>query len=85
MAGNSSKPIATIRKNSKQELRVSLDHFQGHDLINMRVWFEADDGDMRPGKQGVSIRTALLPELARALEDAGNAASMGETDPKEVA
>ena len=85
MAGNSSKLIATIRKNSKQELRVSLDHFQGHDLINMRVWFEADEGDMRPGKQGVSIRTVLLPDLVRALEDAARAASMGETDPKEAA
>jgi hypothetical protein len=62
-----SAPIATFRKNSREEVRVSLDDFKGHQLVNVRVWFEAEDGEMRPGKQGLAIRRELLPELAAAL------------------
>lgn len=66
--------IATIPKNSQQEIRVSLENYQGHDLLNMRVWFQSQDGDMRPGKQGLAIRLALLPDLTRALQEAENTA-----------
>lgn len=58
---------ATIRKNANEELRVSLDEFRGHRLVNLRVWFKAEDGEMRPGKQGVALRVELLPELMEAL------------------
>ncbi len=32
-----SGPVATIRKNAREELRVSVDEFRGHELINLRV------------------------------------------------
>ncbi|MBY5987100.1 transcriptional coactivator p15/PC4 family protein [Roseovarius atlanticus] len=62
--------IATIRKNAREDLRVTLDEFRGHHLLNLRVWFYADDNEQRPGKQGVAIRPDLLPELRKALLDA---------------
>ena len=65
-----SKPIAIIRKNVREELRVSVDEFRGHQLINMRVWFEGEDGRMRPGKQGLALRLGLLRDLCAALEKA---------------
>lgn len=77
--------IATIPKNSKQEIRVSLDHFQGHDLLNMRVWYRTDQGEMRPGKQGLAVRLAILPDLIHALIQAEQAALKGDAPPKEVA
>ncbi len=64
------KPIAIIQKNSREELRVTLEEYRGHDLLNLRVWFEAEDGTMRPGKQGLALRLELLPELRQALEAA---------------
>lgn len=36
--------IATLRKNAREDLRVSLDKFNGHDLLSLRVWFGTDDG-----------------------------------------
>jgi hypothetical protein len=65
-----SKPIAIIRKNVREELRVSVDEFRGHQLINLRVWFEGEDGRMRPGMQGVALRLELLSDLRAALEKA---------------
>lgn len=62
--------IAIIPKNSREELRVTLDQYQGHSLVNLRIWFEAEDGAMRPGRQGLAFRVALLPEVLAALQAA---------------
>ncbi|HEV7254499.1 MAG TPA: transcriptional coactivator p15/PC4 family protein [Mesorhizobium sp.] len=63
------KPIAIIPKNKKETLNISLDEFNGHDLFSARVWFQADDG-MRPSKSGLAFRVALLPEFAKAVNEA---------------
>ena len=62
--------IASIEKNAREEIRVSLSEFNGHDLANLRVWFQTDDGDMRPGKAGIAFRLAKLPEVIKALQSA---------------
>ncbi|WP_171231040.1 transcriptional coactivator p15/PC4 family protein [Ruegeria sp. HKCCA6707] len=59
--------ISQIPKNSREEFRVSRDDFQGHDLINIRVFFISKDGEMLPGKQGVAFKAELLPEFIDAL------------------
>lgn len=64
------RPIATIRKNASETLHVSLDEFRGHSLINLRVFFTADDGTQRPGKAGVALRVDVLPELRAAILEA---------------
>lgn len=62
--------VATIQKNAREELRVSVEEFRGVPLVNMRVFYKHPLGDMRPGKQGVALRLELLPELRHALEEA---------------
>ena len=60
--------IAQIRKNRREQLRVSVDRWRGVDLLNLRVWFLADDGSWRLGRQGVALRLELLEELVAALD-----------------
>ena len=62
--------ICTIPKNRTEEIRVSLDDFKGNQLVNLRVWFQNSDGEMRPGKQGIAFKLALLPEVLAALHRA---------------
>ncbi len=62
--------ITQIPKNGREEFRVSQDDFQGHDLINIRVFFISKDGEMLPGKQGVAFKVELLPEFIDALSKA---------------
>ena len=59
--------IATIEKNKTEEIRISLSDFNGYDLANLRVWFRADDGQMRPGKSGLAFRLDKLPAVIEAL------------------
>jgi hypothetical protein len=58
-----------LRKNAREEVRVSVDEFKGMQLLNIRVWFAGEDGEMRPGKQGVAVRVELAPDLAQAIRE----------------
>lgn len=59
--------LGTIQKNSREEIRVTLESYQGRELVNLRVWFEADGGEYRPSKKGIAFRRELLPEVLAAL------------------
>ncbi len=65
-------PIATIAKNKLEEIRVGLSQFNGHHLINVRVWADRRDGaeGRIPTKAGIACRVALLPEIIAALQKA---------------
>ena len=57
-----------IPKNSREELRVSVDEFRGRQIVNLRVWFRSEDGEMRPGRQGAAVKLELLPSLWAAFD-----------------
>lgn len=59
--------IATIPKNSREELRVSLSEFKGHNLLQLRAWV-IESGV--PTKNGFGIQAALIPKLRKALHEA---------------
>jgi hypothetical protein len=65
-------PIAVIAKNKNEEIRVALSEYNGHDLINIRIWADPRDGGTEriPTKAGVCCRVALLPALIEALQEA---------------
>jgi hypothetical protein len=51
-----------------QELRVVLDHYEGHAYLAVRVWQEGDGGVWWPVKgKGVSIRLSECEGMAEAL------------------
>ena len=67
---------AIIRKNMAEEIRVELSEFNGHDLVNIRVWADPRNGGTEriPTKAGIACRVALLPEIVEALQQAETAA-----------
>ena len=61
--------IATIRKNGREEIRLALREFSGHDLFDIRVWAEPYAGDEYIAtKKGVCAKVDMLPELIAALQ-----------------
>ncbi len=55
-------------------IRVSLGEFQGRPIASVRVWFEAADGTMRPGKDGLNFKVELLAGLAEGIAAAAERA-----------
>ena len=70
--------LATIRKNALEEIRVELSEFNGHDLLNIRIWTDPRNGGSEriPTKAGIACRVALLPEIIEALQQAEAEARM---------
>ena len=63
--------IETISKNAREEIRVALTAYQGHDLCDIRVFAEPYAGDEWVAtKKGISLSVAKLPELIAALQQA---------------
>jgi hypothetical protein len=66
--------IADVPKNSREVVRVELSSFNGHELINFRVWYESGDGEMKPGRAGLALRVERLIDLQAAIAKAVAAA-----------
>lgn len=64
------KQIATITKNTREDIRVMLREFKGHKLADLRVWATSADGDKIATSKGIGFKVTLLPELIAALRDA---------------
>jgi hypothetical protein len=67
----SSRPVAQFEKNSKEEVRVSIDDFRGTKLINIRVYYRSPNGEWLPGKQGVALKVDRYRDLASAILQLG--------------
>lgn len=62
--------IGEIPKNQREDIRVTLSNFKGHDLVGARIWFKTKDGESRPSSKGITVNVKVLPELIGLLEDA---------------
>ena len=52
--------------NKRESARISIELYNGVWLVNLRKWFKADDGEMRPGKSGIALNVKHLPRLTEA-------------------
>ena len=80
--------VATVPKNAREELRVTVGEYQGIPLVDVRVWAlpAVPGGEGAATKKGLSLRPdtwrELLPEIAKAL--AGGGAEPATAEPAEV-
>lgn len=63
--------IGEIEKNTKERIRVSIEEFHGHTLINCRVYFKTDSGEWRPTKKGIALGMNNIDEVIELLKEAG--------------
>ena len=62
--------VSVFPKNKFQEVRIGIREFKGNDLVDIRIWTNAQGVDqMVPTAKGVTINVQLLPQLLKALQD----------------
>ena len=71
--GDMTKLVATIRKNRREQVQVELSEYQGHDLVQVRIYVD-NGAKFIPTPKGIAVRVALLPELVAALAEAARQA-----------
>jgi hypothetical protein len=66
----SDRVIATLEKNARELLQVARTTYEGHKLVDVRVYAKSQDGDPKPTKKGVTFKASMLDELIAALTQA---------------
>lgn len=51
-----------IQKNIREVIRVSASEYEGHNFIDLRIWYD-DDGEMKPTKKGISFNPSKAEEV----------------------
>lgn len=56
-----------IDKSDNERVRIALHEFKDKMLLDIRTYYEAEDGDWRPTKKGISLSADKLAELKDSL------------------
>lgn len=62
--------IAVIRKNNREEFRIRVREFENFRGVDLRVFAQNGEGQMRETPRGVAIRFSALPAIIEALQKA---------------
>lgn len=59
--------IKDIQRNNREIIRIEVSEFKGNELINLRIWYQAIDGNgdviYKPTQKGVAINISHYAEL----------------------
>ena len=58
-----------IRKNKSEVIRIQLKEYKEHKLIDLRVWYEDEEGAYKPTKKGISFNRHLSINVANAITE----------------
>lgn len=53
-----------IEKSASKEIRVSLGKRRNNEYVNIREYYQDDEGEWRPGKQGIVMNAELIEEFS---------------------
>lgn len=62
--------IASLPKNSREEIRIELIEYKGHRLVGCRVWVCKETGEYVATQKGITFKIGMLEELLGALKKA---------------
>tara|TARA_B100000287_G_C20554904_1_gene749995 strand:- start:224 stop:463 length:240 start_codon:yes stop_codon:yes gene_type:complete len=62
--------IGEVTKNSKEKILISLNEYQGHKYIDLRVHYEEEGtGEYKPTKKGIALSVKVIPEIISKLQE----------------
>lgn len=70
-------PVHMFDKNSREQIRISLNEYMGFEYIDIRVFYKSDEG-YRPTKKGVTLSKDLYAELFLGVLQLGEALGIDE-------
>ena len=56
-----------IEKNSRESIVVSESTHMGYDLVDVRVFYKDDTGELKPTRKGVSLHREQVGDVIKAL------------------
>jgi hypothetical protein len=65
--------IGEIERGETEVLRVSTEEYKGRKYIDVRIYFENDEGEWKPTKKGVTIQPDRLDDFLDLIKKAAKA------------
>ncbi len=70
--------MTDIKRNDTEIVRVSKREFKGHEFLDLRIYYQDDEGNYKPTKKGITINPKLVDELIDALNKEKDSAPVKE-------
>jgi hypothetical protein len=58
-----------IQKNTLEKIRIQRTNFNGHELIDIRVYYESNTGEWKPTKKGIAFSLSLANEVIKGIAE----------------
>ena len=55
--------VYEFQKNAGEVVRFSSTNYKGHDLLDIRAYFEDESGTWRPTKKGITVSVELIDDF----------------------
>ena len=68
--GQDEELIQVIDKGPAGRIHVRLSRFRDRDYLDIRNFYEADEGEWKPTRKGIAVPVDLVPQLLAALTEA---------------
>jgi hypothetical protein len=65
--------IGEIERGETEVLRVSAEEYKGRKYIDVRIYFENDEGEWKPTKKGVTIQPDRVEDFLDLIKKAAKA------------
>jgi hypothetical protein len=67
MASKKRDPItvAEWQRNGRERIRISLGQYYGRNVVSLRTWWKNEEGEERPGRDGITLDIRHVLKLAR--------------------
>jgi len=57
-------------KTGKNTIRVQKSEYKGYEFVDVRKFYEDDEGELRPTKKGIALPLDVADEVADAIKEA---------------
>jgi len=61
------KVVSSFKRNPTEEVRATLKEFRGRRYLDLRIYYQDDQGEWKPTRKGVSLSTDFMGELKEAV------------------
>ncbi|MDQ2645070.1 MAG: PC4/YdbC family ssDNA-binding protein [Myxococcota bacterium] len=77
--------VLVLPRGERGEIRLSRSRYQGKTFTKLHLWYPTGDGELRPGRQVVTIRDSEIDRVIDALQrirsKVGQGAEPSESEP----
>jgi hypothetical protein len=72
--------ICEIVKSENEHIRISTEEFKGRKYIDIRIYFENDEGQWKPTRKGVALSPGAVDEVIEGLRQASRKLEGADTE-----